>query len=282
MTTAAESHVIDIQGIHAGMSNDDYHAITEAIGSTGLRKLARSPSHFFGSVLDPDRPPQPKPSESMAAGTLCHCATLEPFALARRYAVKPDGQDGRTREGKAWLESVCGRTVISAQQLATAHRQASSIRALPEVATLLSRGQPEVSAFWTDRQTGVLCKCRPDWVSPTADGKAVVLLDVKTTQDASKAGFKRAIWNYRYDLQAAFYSSGYEAASGLLVMGFVFVAVEADWPHVAAPYMLDDIGMTRAHNEIRALLDLYAECKRENAWPGYSNTIEPISLPAWA
>jgi hypothetical protein len=272
--------IAPVQGIVSGMANEAYHAIREAIGSSGLRKLARSPLHFYGSTLDPQRPAQ-KTSDAMAAGTLAHCALLEPHSLSARYAVKPAGQDGRTREGKAWLESVNGREVITADQLSTALRQADSMRALPEIGSLLSRGEPEVSAFWQDSATGVRCKCRPDWVSPSGD-KVVVLLDVKTTQDASMRGFARSIWNYRYDLQAAFYTEGYEQASGLMVLGFAFIAVESEWPHAAASYMLDDVGMARAHNEVHELLELYARCKSEGVWPGYTSTIAPISLPAWA
>jgi hypothetical protein len=273
-------------GLVRGMSNLDYHGVSEAIGSTGLRKLAKSPLHFFGATLDPDRPAA-KTSDAMSAGTLAHCALLEPLELLKRYAVKPDGQDGRTKEGKAWIEANIGREAISAEQLQTAQRQAASIRALPEIGPLLAKGEAEVSAFWIDRSTGMRCKVRPDWVHrvPAIERddlkRGVVLLDLKTARDASARGFSRSIWDYRYDIQAAFYADGYEQASGLMVLGFVFIVVE-DWPHAAAAYMLDDVVMDRARVEIRALLDLYAECKRADVWPGYIPTIQPISLPSWA
>jgi PDDEXK-like domain of unknown function (DUF3799) len=267
-------------GLVRGMSSEAYHAIAEAIGSSGLRKLARTPLHFFGATLDPQRPPG-KTSDAKSAGTLAHCALLEPDQLLERYAVKPAGLDGRTREGKAWIAEMAGRQPVTAEQLETAQRQAQAIRALPEIGPLLARGAAEVSAFWIDEATGVHCKCRPDWVHPV-DDNSVVILDLKTTQDASESGFARTIWNYRYDLQAAWYSDGFEQASGLMVMGFVLVCTEAEWPHAAAAYMLEDHAMDHARAQIRELLDLYAQCKREDTWPGYVSSIQPISLPSWA
>lgn len=265
-------------GLVHGMSNADYHALP-ALGASGLKKLAKSPYHFFGSTLDPDRPGGAT-TAAMSAGTLLHCAFLEPSEILNRYVVKPPGQDGRTKEGKAWLETVGAREVVSADQMRTAERQAAALLALPDVAALMAAGESEVSSFWIDDETGEWCKCRPDRVTAAGDG--VILLDAKTCQDASPSGFSRAIANYSYHLQAAHYSEGFERASGLKVLGFVFAAVEADWPHAAAAYMVDDDGMTRAYTERRRLLDRYAACKRSNEWPGYPSAIQSISLPAWA
>ena len=263
-----------------GMPSDEYHAI-QALGASGLRKLARSPRHFYAATLDPERP-RSEPTPAMKAGTLAHCAILEPGFLAARYIVRPDGLDGRTKEGKAWLAAVpAGVEAVTAEQMLTARRQAEAVRALPDVAALLDRGQPEVSAFWADDETGEACKCRPDWFSPAGDG-GVILLDVKTTQDASPDGFPRSIANFGYHLQAAWYSDGFARASGLHVLAFVFACVEADYPHAAAVYMLDDDTLAQARAENRRLLNLYASCKRDGAWPGYPSDIGILNLPAWA
>ena len=98
---------------------------------------------------------------------------------------------------------------------------------------------------------------------------------------ATTAGFSRAIANWDYHLQAAWYSDGYTLTTGNPVLGFVFGAVESAWPHAAAAYMLDDAGLDKARAENRRLLDLYAECKRTGVWPGYQASIQAISLPAW-
>lgn len=266
-------------GLIRGLSNATYHA-TAALGASGLKRLAQSPAHYYGAALHADRPVV-QPTPAMAAGTLAHCLILEPEALSSRYIVKPEGLDGRTKEGKAWTASVApGLEVISADQLATAERQADAVFELPQIAELLATGEPEVSAFWIDDNTGTHCKCRPDWVTPVGDG--VILLDVKTGQDASPAGFARSVVRFGYHLQAEWYSTGFEKASGQRVLGFVFVVVESDWPHAAAAYMLDEEAMTKARDENRRLVALHAECTTRNDWPAYSSEIQPLSLPAWA
>lgn len=266
-------------GVVHGMPAEQYHSIP-AMSAGSLKRMQQSPAHFFGLQLDPNRP-QSDPTAALVNGTLVHCALFEPCELEKRYAVKPSGHDGRTKEGKAWAASMqAHQTVVSEADMRAARLQADAIRRLPDVSVLLSDGHPETSAFWVDEETGELCKCRPDWVSPAGDG--VILVDGKTCQDASQDGFGRQIWSYAYHLQAAWYADGYEKASGARVHGFVFAAVESWWPYAAAAYMLGDDVMDKARAENRRLLNLYAECKRKGLWPGYPDGIQPINLPRWA
>jgi exodeoxyribonuclease VIII len=265
-------------GLVPDMPAQQYHAI-HAMSAGGLRLMQQSPAHFFGLQLDPRRP-SGGTTPAMAAGALFHVSLFEPSELAIRYVTKPHGHDGRTKEGKAWAAEHAGLKIIDAVSLATAQAQAAAVRALPEIAALMSDGMGEASAFWIDGHTGELCKCRPDWTSPAGDG--VILVDGKSCQDASPDGFARSIWTYDYHLQAAWYSDGFEAATGKRVHGFVFAAVESAWPHAAAAYMLGDDVLDKARAINRRLLDAYAACKRTGAWPGYPTTIQHINLPRWA
>jgi exodeoxyribonuclease VIII len=273
------------------MPSDDYHAL-DALGSSTLKKMASaSPWHAWKLGLDPDRPKH-EPSEAMKAGTLAHCAILEPAATSERYVVRPAGLHGNSNAYKVWVNEQrrFGREVITWEQMETALAQARAVREqLPEVADLLDgAGHSEVSAFWTreavDPRTGevyiVECKCRPDRVCEV-DARSVVLLDVKTAKDASAEGFARAIWQYRYDIQDSWYCGGYETAADVMVMAMVYVVVESDYPHAAAAYVLDDEARALARGDIDKLVRMYAQCKRANSWPGYPNTVQSISLPSW-
>lgn len=284
-------------GLILDMPANAYHA-THAMSAGGLKRMRQSPAHFYGLQLDPNRPPSGEPSPAMKNGTLVHCAIFEPDQVETRYVVAPTDAPKRPTEAqwkatKPSPESIVamqwwtefnarstGKEMVDAVAMTAARSQAAALRRLPDVAALLSDGVGESSAFWIDDATGELCKCRPDWTSPAGDG--VILVDGKTCQDASPDGFSRAIWNFDYWLQAAWYSDGYERATGKRVHGFVFAVVESSWPHAAAAYMLDDAAIDRARAENRRLLDLYAECRRTGVWPGYQTTIQPIALPAWA
>ena len=268
-------------GLVPDMPAEVYHAIN-AMSAGGLKRMAQSPAHFFGLQLDPERPAAGEPTDALRFGTLFHTALFEPATLAERYVVKPGGKegDGRTKEGAAWKAANADRIIIDAAELATVQRMAANVLALPEVGSLMANGIAEASAFWIDELTGELCKCRPDFVAEAGDG--VILVDGKSTQDARPEPFARSIWNLDYHLQAAWYSDGYEQATGKKVHGFVFAAAEKAWPCAAAAYMLGDDVLDKARAENRRLLNLYAECKRTGVWPGYAPQISLINLPRWA
>lgn len=267
-------------GVIHGMDINDYHAIADAISKTGLDRIRRSPAHYYALTLDPKRPPD-KERAGQLEGQLAHCAILEPDEFLKRYAIGPDV----SRATKAWKEFEAslppGTTGIKADQYAAAIHQQVSVRSLPDVAEALATGWPEVSAFWTDPETGVMCRCRPDWVHPV-DDDSVILLDLKTYSDASPADFARQVARKRYHVQAAYYSDGYAAASGKTVLAFIFVCVESEWPYAASATVLDELSIEQGRTEYREDLRVYAECLRTGKWPGYGAGIHTISLPNWA
>lgn len=260
----------DIEAYHRG----------PGISKTGLDHVARSPALFYALHLDPARPAE-KERAGQLEGQLAHCAILEPAEFDKRYAVGPDVSRA-TKAWKEWEASLpAGVIAIKPEQRETALRQAESVRRLPDVAEALAAGRPEVSAYWMDPDTGVLCRCRPDWVHPAGES-GVVLLDVKTYSDASPAEFARQIARKRYHVQDAFYSEGFGRAAGVDVLGFVFVAVETEWPFAASAVMLDEPGRDVGRIQYRRDLDTYARCLAANDWPGYGAAIHQVSLPTWA
>lgn len=262
-------------GTRKGMPFADYLAVP-AMSASGLKKLRKSPAHWMAGE-DPDAPR----SDALRRGSLLHTLVLEPHEMEARYRIKPEGMNFATKDGKAWRDATPnGIEIVTEAEHKAAQRQAKALRSLPEVAGLLGSGEAEVSFFWIDAQTGVTCKGRADWVFRTASG--VVLLDLKTTEDASPEGFPKSCARYGYHMQASWYSDGWREATGENVLGFVFGAVESGWPHIACPYMLDDEAMTKGRAECRRLLNLYAECLEADRWPGYSDSITAITLPSWA
>ena len=262
-------------GLIHGMSFADYLAVP-AMSNSALKRLRKSPAHYRAG-----EDPEAEQSDALRRGSLLHTLVLEPAELGKRYRIKPDGMSFATKDGKAWREATPkGVEIVSEAELRAAKRQAANLRALPDVAALLGSGKSEVSFFWVDKATQTPCKGRADWVFETDAG--VVLLDLKTTEAADPDSFARSCARYGYHMQAAWYSHGWEAATGLPVLGFVFGAVESAWPHIAAPYMIDDDGFEKGRAECRRLLDLYAQCLEFDHWPGYVEAIEPINLPVWA
>ena len=268
-----------ISGVFDNIESANYHSMP-GVSNSMLSALAKSPAHCFALYLDPDRPASTS-TPAIMAGTLAHCAILEPGQLPERYAIKPEGHSGATKQGKLWNDEHQHMIAITETQRAVAMSQRDAVLRVDELAVLLARGKPELSAFWIDDATGLQCRCRPDWTHDHGDG-TVTLVDVKTTTDASPEGFAKAVATYGYHRQAWHYSRGFERASGTRVRRFVFAAVSSAYPFVSAAYVLDDETEMQACEEVGELLALYASCEKSGEWPAYGNGAHIIGLPVWA
>lgn len=262
-------------GVYHGISNADYHG-GPGLSKSGLDLIDRSPFHY---IMRRHKAPTP----AMELGTHAHCAILEPDRFAAEYVTAPDCGDRRTKAGKeawqAFADAAEGKTIIDADTEQRLHMMRASVLSIPDVAEALAHGAAEVSAYWD--AAGVLCKCRPDFVHDCGPS-GVILLDLKTTQNASPDDFARSVAKYRYDVQAAWYSDGYALASGREVLAFVFVAVESEYPHAASAVMLDPDSIDAGRSKYRRNLATYRACMESGEWPAYGLGIQTIELPKWA
>lgn len=160
-----------------------------------------------------------------------------------------------------------------------------AVMAHPAAAALFNdEGVAEASAYWTDETTGELCRCRPDWWL-----KRGILVDLKSTEDASEEAFAKSVQKYRYHVQHPWYFDGMTAAhdAGHFPEGwarpraFVFVVVEKSEPYAVAVYKLGFEDVEIGRSQARDNLDTLAECRRTDTWPGYSDKITTLSLPDW-
>ena len=90
------------------------------------------------------------------------------------------------------------------------------------------------------------------------------------------------IAKHRYHVQDAYYSEGFEIASGRRVLGFVFAAVEMIYPYAASAIQLDAESREQGRADFRRDLNTYAKCKNSDTWPGYGNEVHIARLPSWA
>lgn len=261
------------------MDNAAYHAHS-AISKSHLDLIARSPLHYWARYLEPDRI-TPEPSPQMRLGTALHTHVLELSRWDEEIAVAP-AINRLTKAGKeewaAFVAAAAGKTVITADDAVQVQAMARSVFRHPAAAMLLGLpGKAETTHMWTDAATGLECKCRPDWL--TDDGSIVV--DLKTTKDASPRGFKQSVANYRYHVQAAWYLHGLEQSAGRRPDQFIFICVESSAPYACAVYAADAEMIERGHDQAMRDLVKLAACKVADYWPSYSDQIETLSLPGW-
>lgn len=264
------------------MPADQYHSHS-AVGHSGLVRIMRSPAHYQQYVSNP-----PSPTPAMQFGSAFHAALLEPELFGQNFIVAPKF-DRRTKEGKAaaeaWEAENAGKTTLVDDQMTAIEQMVVSVRSHQGAAKLLANGMAEMSGFWTDPDTGIECKCRPDWLAVMEDnpGRIAAIVDVKTCRDASADGFSRAIATFGYDVQAAFYQDGLKALTGRSIP-FYFIAVETEPPFAVAAYKASDEMIEVGRAKYRAALQLLKWCRENESWPGYQpgGEIETINLPRWA
>ncbi|HDR9259647.1 TPA: PD-(D/E)XK nuclease-like domain-containing protein [Burkholderia vietnamiensis] len=181
------------------------------------------------------------------------------------------------RDVKAeWERNNGHRTILSDEEFDTVRAMRDSTMAHPRARALLSKkGAAEQSVYWIDRETGVLCRCRPDFL--TDDD---ILVDLKSTEDASRDEFAKSCANYRYHVQHSFYWDGMTAI-GRKPRAFVFIAVEKKPPYAVGVYVLSAQSVELGRMEYRADLTVYAECRESGRYPAYSDDVENMDLPAW-
>lgn len=264
------------------MTEQEYN-VAEGIRRSDLTKLNRSPAHYKYAVEHPS-----EPTPAMVFGTAFHAAVLQPEEFDNQFMVADF--DARTKEGKALKQEALdkGLTLLSKDTMEQIEAMKTAIESNPFAKRLLT-GDHETSHFWTDPETGEICKCRTD--CETDINGVHYIVDLKTCTNAATDEFVRDATKFGYFVQAAMYTEGVKQTTGVDSV-FVFVAVEKDPPYAVNVMECgpDEIrlGMNGSSRSkvagFRDLLNLYHKCRVEDKWPGYEGfdlQINEITLPKW-
>ncbi|HAH7828597.1 TPA: exodeoxyribonuclease VIII [Escherichia coli] len=263
-------------GIYYGISNENYHA-GPGVSKSQLDDIADTPALYLWRK---NAPVDTTKTKTLDLGTAFHCRVLEPEEFSNRFIVAPEF-NRRTNAGKEEEKTFLmecastGKTVITAEEGRKIELMYQSVMALPLGQWLVeSAGHAESSIYWEDPETGILCRCRPDKIIPEFHW----IVDVKTTADIQR--FKTAYYEYRYHVQDAFYSDGYEAQFGVQPT-FVFLAVSTTVECGRYPveiFMMGEEAKLAGQQEYHRNLRTLADCLNTDEWPA----IKTLSLPRWA
>ncbi|SFP23922.1 PD-(D/E)XK nuclease-like domain-containing protein [Hydrogenimonas thermophila] len=251
------------------MSNAEYRA-KDGISSSDFRLLELSPLHYV------HRERFKLEGKQFDFGTLLHAMVLEPETLSNEFVKEEfDGcrenkNSKKYREAKAkFLEENAGKQVVAVDEWETAERMAENIRAI--AGGILSNGVAERSIFAKD-DLGFTRKCRPDYYLQ----KAGIVIDIKTTKSVDPYSFEKAIYDYRYHRQAAWYLDTLKLA-GYPAETFIIVAVEKQSPYLVRIYQLEQEAIEAGRENYL----YHLERLKKFLDTGVGQVAEPISLPAW-
>lgn len=278
-------------GWYKDIPNEVYHK-SGGVSSTRLKiLLEQTGAHFDYARKNPK-----EPSAAMHIGSATHTLVLQPSLFNAEFAISPEGLNLRTNAGKEqlaiFMDSNEGKTILTADQFDQAKTMADRILAHPIASILLEDIIPESSVYWwyrsmdTDDKTRYreMVKVRPDAISKSHP----VILDIKTTRDASFSGFSKIINDLHYHVSAAMYLEGINQCKPLLeetgfmcYLKFIFICVENFAPYEVAVYELSDEFLQVGKIKYRNAMERLAAARSEN-WPGYPEGVRIIDPPGWA
>lgn len=281
-------------GLFRGMPLADYHALPCASNSR-LGRLKQSPAHLLAYLTEP-----PIDTEATRLGNAVHCAVLEPddfdarYCIAERCMIKTEKGAQCKNMGSFWhseLGWACGthakgfpaenvRIVLKPDDYRVCLGVRDSVFKLSTARQLLTgEGEMELTAVFPAFDTDIIAKARFDRTSPVIAGG--VLVDLKTTRDASRRAFERSIYSFGYHRQAALYLDG-AAAVQLPAEHFVHIALEKEPPYAVAVYRLSEAAVDAGEQELTPLLTRYAACVESGVFPAYPDEVQDVALPSYA
>lgn len=228
MNSAASNSIIsDLCDI----SIEEYLGRRDYISSNGLKRVLDSKLHLQRYLLrQNDSTPQ------LDFGTAVHCALLEPERFRREYFALPVAHADLLHEhDRLLIEEERGHAVhfITDFQMEAIQGICAQVERYPDIVQLLHDGLAEQSLFWRDAETGIRCKIRPDLlVLPH------LILELKTTFDASLPVFQHTLQMQRYHLSAAMYLEGVRQLTGQ-TLHYVYLVASRHAPYEVQSFVPD-------------------------------------------
>lgn len=272
-------------GIYAWIEDDVYHGDYLSLSSSGARDLLSSTPEEF----DYNRRTPRDPNKNYDFGHAAHKMVL---GKGSRLHMLDPKVVGKTADGKLakvptatsmWKQAAAkareqGKLPIAKADMEKAQDMAGRVFQHRIARRLLADGRAEHSIYWHDDATGVRLRCRPDFLP---DGLARdVCVDYKTATTADPRQFQRAVFDYGYHQQQAFYEDGL-AEIGLVDVGFLFVVQSKTAPYTVSVCQIDQEIVELGRRQNRAAIELFARCMDEDRWPGYEG-IQSVGMAGWA
>jgi hypothetical protein len=221
-------------------------------------------------------------TDATRIGKAAHCAILTPRLFDESFVVKPEGMKFQSDANKAlrdkWLAE--GRTILTAKEWAQVDAvvRAFHSKAAASIA-LVQADAIEASVFWTDTETGVFRKCRPDFWG------GGYVYDLKVSIDAEK-GLDTLSYKAHANGWANQLAGGVAGlnANGVAVKGGRLVVIAPSPPQQFRVWLLElrenDLLFLEMDNQNTCRV--IAECERTGQWPGTPDDWQVIELPASA
>lgn len=270
-------------------SNEFYHA-QEGISPSGVKLTKQSPAHYKEEKDNPS-----SQTDAMFFGSAYHTFILENDRFYQEYKIidlskRPEiDKTMGSKKNITWLADLKESGPCITTQT---HEQLKGMRSVlfrhPFAKSLLTGGEIEHS-YYCELDIGaekpIKFRFRPDNVKH----KKRIVIDLKTTKNASKDGFPKECVTYEYQIQSALYADLMELVmEEELGYEFFFVAQEKVAPYAFNIFQASPQFRSIGKYEYEILLMLYAWCLEQDRWPGYQifcqnrYGVNELNMPPWS
>ncbi len=260
-----------VPGLYAGVPEAIYHGDRDSISSTQARRLLEVTPHRWKWERD-----NPKAaSDAFNFGTALHSLVLGVGAAP----VDTGYEKWNTDKAKELVAKIreTGDIPLRPKEFDAVHAAAERVRAHQTAGAILSAGEPELSAWARDAETGVMLRARPDWVR-WLDPATALVDDLKTSSEPGPDEFIWSVAKFGYHRQRAWIEYVL-ALLGIRVVEFRFIVVCNVAPYevyvVDLPLRAAELGA----RDNRRAINTYAECVLTDTWPTHEAGVHHIDLP---
>lgn len=274
-------------GCIVGEPDDFYHSVPGAVTSSRIGKLIRSPRLWFDTYEADEPLPTTPPTAALDFGRAYHCLVLEGReAFDERFAVCPvpieyKGRNPGKQMWDAFKKAHAGKTLFDYDTGAQLEQMRERLMESHLARALIEQSTHELTWRGVDTRHRVLFQARTDGYSN--GGQRVwrgrpFILDLKTAAEDDFRSFERSFRNarYGYHRQSALYRDVVEVTGGAKEADFIFVRQAKAPPYDVIVYDgVDADALAYGQREIRAAMEVLAECRASGVWPVAPQTLGP-------
>jgi hypothetical protein len=211
-------------------------------------------------------------TKAMALGTVIHLALLQPDLFWSTYRTV-----NCNRGTKKFDECVAeddSRVVVTTEEFDIIDNLTDRYRANKFCNQITQGSFVEHGVYWTDADTGLECKARPDLFND------LVLVDLKKTRHTSN---RQWWWDFRgmfYHAQFAFYHDALEHVDGRK-RTCVVIKAETIPCYDVVFYALPDAAIDAGREHYKRLLCELRDCIEAGLWPGKCEGLSDVDFDKW-
>lgn len=258
-------------GFHLNVPAERYHAdpcVVPSLSSSLVKVLLReSPRKAFFSHPKLNKDHREEHDGKFDIGTAAHSLLLEGDDCM--HVV--EANDWRTKAAQEARENAraLGKLPLLAYQATKVRWMVMAAQEFienSEISTYWKDADSEVTGVW--REQDIWLRCRFDRITKNRR----VIMDYKSTEDASPDSFGRQLVRMGYHLQDSFYR---RCARALGIVGprFVFAVQSVEEPYECSLHGCDPALQEIADFEVERAVRLWRECITKKSWPSYGGRI---------